>query len=208
MTLDTQATKPHCWAFFLVCKIEKLMSASRVGASLVAQMVKNPPAMRETWVQSLGWEDPLEKGKATHSSILAWRIPCCIVHGVAKSLTQLSDFHLQSSYEGWHIIDSQQFFTIALYFQNTCLLHKRRQASSELHPPSCWWGPRKRRAVLLSFLASWYLSSKTSLSLPFPTLASLLASVTSYGQVKTLTVQELQYKSNIKAHLLGTSLVV
>ena len=45
-----------------------------LGASLVAQLVKNPPAMRETWVQSLGWEDPLEKGKATHSSILAWRI--------------------------------------------------------------------------------------------------------------------------------------
>ena len=44
-------------------------------ASLVAQWVKNPPAMRETWVQSLSWEDPLEKGKATHSSILAWRIP-------------------------------------------------------------------------------------------------------------------------------------
>jgi len=44
-------------------------------ASLVAQLVKNPPAMRETWVRSLGWEDPLENGKATHSSILAWRIP-------------------------------------------------------------------------------------------------------------------------------------
>ena len=44
-------------------------------ASLVAQMVKNLPAMRETWVQSLGWEDPLEKGKATHSNILAWKIP-------------------------------------------------------------------------------------------------------------------------------------
>ena len=44
-------------------------------ASLVAQLVKNPPVMQETWVQSLGWEDPLEKGKATHSSILAWRIP-------------------------------------------------------------------------------------------------------------------------------------
>ena len=43
--------------------------------SLVAQLVKNPPAMRETWVQSLDWEDPLEKRKATHSSILAWRIP-------------------------------------------------------------------------------------------------------------------------------------
>ena len=40
-------------------------------ASLVAQLVKTPPAMRETWLQSLGWEDPLEKGKATHSSILA-----------------------------------------------------------------------------------------------------------------------------------------
>ena len=44
-------------------------------ASLVAQLVKNPSAMWETWVQSLGWEDLLEKGKATHSSILAWRIP-------------------------------------------------------------------------------------------------------------------------------------
>ena len=44
-------------------------------ASLVAQMLKNSPAMQETWVQSLGREDPLEKGMATHSSILAWRIP-------------------------------------------------------------------------------------------------------------------------------------
>ena len=44
-------------------------------ASLVAQMVKNPLIMQETWVRSLGWEDLLEKGKATHSSILAWRIP-------------------------------------------------------------------------------------------------------------------------------------
>ena len=44
-------------------------------ASLVAQLVKNLPAMWETWVRSLGWEDPVEKGKATHSSILAWKIP-------------------------------------------------------------------------------------------------------------------------------------
>ena len=44
-------------------------------ASLVAQLVKNPPAMQETWVQSLGWEDTLEKGKATHPSILGSRIP-------------------------------------------------------------------------------------------------------------------------------------
>ena len=48
---------------------------SQVQASLVAQLVKNLPAMWETWVRSLGWEDPLEKGKAPHSSILARRIP-------------------------------------------------------------------------------------------------------------------------------------
>ena len=54
-------------------------------------MVKNPPAKRETWVRSLGWEDPLEEGMATHSSILAWRIPKdrgawrATVHGVTES---------------------------------------------------------------------------------------------------------------------------
>ena len=47
-------------------------------ASLVAQLVKNLPAMWETWVRSLGWEDPLEEGTATHSSILAWRSPWTI----------------------------------------------------------------------------------------------------------------------------------
>ena len=46
-----------------------------IQASLVAQLLKHPPAKWETWVRSLGWEDPLEKGKATHPSILAWRIP-------------------------------------------------------------------------------------------------------------------------------------
>ena len=57
----------------------------------MAQLVKNPPAIRETWVQSLGWEDPLEDGMATHSILLAWRIPMhrgawqAAVHGVTKS---------------------------------------------------------------------------------------------------------------------------
>ena len=60
----------------------------------MAQLVKNPPAM-ETWVWFPSWEDPLEKGKATHFSILAWRIPWT-VHGVSKSQTQLSDFHFTS----------------------------------------------------------------------------------------------------------------
>ena len=58
-----------------------------------AHLVKNPPETWETWVRSLGWEDPLEKGKATHSSILAWRIPWTTVRGVPKSQTQLSHFH-------------------------------------------------------------------------------------------------------------------
>ena len=60
-------------------------------------MVKNPPAVWETWVQSLGWEDPLEEGMAAHSSILAWRIPMdrgawqATVYWVPKSQTPLSD---------------------------------------------------------------------------------------------------------------------
>ena len=59
-------------------------------ASLVAQMVKKTPAVQETWVQSLGWEDPLE---TTHSNILAWRIPWTTVHGITKSRTRLNDIH-------------------------------------------------------------------------------------------------------------------
>ena len=65
-------------------------------ASLVAQLVKNPPAVWETWVRSLSWEDFLEKEKATHSSTLAWRIPW-IVHGVAKSQTQTERLSLSHS---------------------------------------------------------------------------------------------------------------
>ena len=53
----------------------------------MVQLVKNLPAVQETWVRSLGWEDPLEKGKGSLFSILAWRIPWIIVHGVAKSQT-------------------------------------------------------------------------------------------------------------------------
>ena len=63
----------------------------------MAQTVKNPLVMRETWVRSLGWEDPLVEGMAAHSSILAWRIPMdrgawwAAVPGVTKSQTRLSD---------------------------------------------------------------------------------------------------------------------
>ena len=63
----------------------------------MSQMVKNRPAMWETWVPPLSWEDPLEKGKETHSNIVTWRIPMdrgawwATVHKVAKSRTRLSD---------------------------------------------------------------------------------------------------------------------
>ena len=55
-------------------------------ASLMVQMLKNLPAMQETWVPSLGWEDPLEEGMATHFSILAWRIPWTGEPGVLQSI--------------------------------------------------------------------------------------------------------------------------
>ena len=77
---------------------EQLTVTKRRGwASLVVQTVKNPPTMRETWVRSLGQEDPLEEGMATLSSIPSWRIPMdrgawwVTVHGVVKSQTPLSD---------------------------------------------------------------------------------------------------------------------
>ena len=57
----------------------------------MTQLVKNPPPMRETWVPSLGEEDPLEKGMATHSSILAWRIPCTEESGVLQAMGSQSE---------------------------------------------------------------------------------------------------------------------
>ena len=66
--LGTLLTRHICW--WWICSF-----CLRKAASLVAQRLKRLPAMRETWVRSLGWEDPLEKEMATHSSILAWRIP-------------------------------------------------------------------------------------------------------------------------------------
>ena len=67
--------------------------------------------MQETLVRFLGREDPLEKGKATHSSVLAWRIPWTIVHGVAKSRTRLSDFHFT-----YRISENVQDYQVLSYF--------------------------------------------------------------------------------------------
>ena len=85
--------------FFRICFITR--------ASLVVQPVENPPAMCEAWVRSLGWEDPMEKGTATHSSIFAWRIPWTVEPGRLQSMgsqsrTKLSNFDCVYSY--WYVI--------------------------------------------------------------------------------------------------------
>ena len=67
---------------------------TNLGTSLVAQLVKKIPAMQETPVRSLGWEDPLDKGKATYSGILAWRIPWTVKSMGLETQTRLSDFRL------------------------------------------------------------------------------------------------------------------
>ena len=85
-------------------------------ASLVTQVVKNQPAMQDTWVRSLGWEDPLENGKATHSSILAWRTPW-----TTKSQTRLSDF---------------QFHFPALYSRVLLFIHPMYNSLHLLSPNS------------------------------------------------------------------------
>ena len=78
-------------------KTRNICIYTHIWFSLVAHMVKNLPSMWKTLVQSLGWEDSLEEGMATHSGILAWRIPMvrgvwlAIVHGVTKSQIQLSN---------------------------------------------------------------------------------------------------------------------
>ena len=92
----------HCRMFSSIAGVSSLdANAPRLWASLVAQTVKNPPAMWGTWVWSPGWEDPWEEGMATHSSILAWRIPMdrgawqATFRGVAESQTPLSDLSTQ-----------------------------------------------------------------------------------------------------------------
>ena len=98
------------------------------GTSMVAQTVKNLPAMREIWVWSLGWEDPLEKGKATH----------CTVHGVTKSRTPLSDFHFHFLWHAHHV-------TLGSYTHWPCLSCNKlksvgcpwNKVGMELRPSAC-----------------------------------------------------------------------
>ena len=112
-------------------QLKWLTANANAWASLVAQTEKNPPAMRETWVRSLGWKDSLERGMATHSSILAWRIPMdrgawrATVDGVAESDTTE------------RLSTAQQWFSIK---SESALPHSSRQCM-EMCSTVPIWGP-------------------------------------------------------------------
>ena len=100
-----------------------ILGGSKITASLVAQRLKHLPAMWETWVQSLGWEDLLENEMATHSSTLAWRIPWMeepgglqSIHGVTKSRTWLGESL---------VVKSLQVVTAAMKLKDACSLEEK-----------------------------------------------------------------------------------
>ena len=98
---QTPAGPPSLLQFY-ECFSVRMNSSYRTfpGGSvvIVVQLVKNPPAVQKTWVRSLGYEAPLEKEKATHSSILALRIPWTVDHGATKSQARRSDFHFHFTF--------------------------------------------------------------------------------------------------------------
>ena len=91
-------------------------------ASLMAQLVKNLPAMWETWVWSLGWEDPLEKGKATHSNILAWRILWTIYMGLQRVRYDWVTFTWQDLYYPIGLLYCFHFFFFQFDFLSAVLI--------------------------------------------------------------------------------------
>ena len=92
--------------------IAALFIIAKIRASLMAQMVKNLPAMQKTWVHSMGWEAPLEKGIVTQSTILAWGIPWIEGHRVAKHWTQLKQLsmHVKQTHNLGQVIYSEARF--------------------------------------------------------------------------------------------------
>ena len=131
-----------------VQKINQNLHFHNYSASLVAQMVKNSPAVQETWVWSLGWEDPLEKGMATHSSILAWRIPMqrkawqATVHGVAESdMTERISTHRGYSISETHPL-GKIFSNSALNLDELCWPQERDMGFQTKLIAEGGWGNR------------------------------------------------------------------
>ena len=115
-------------------------------ASLVTKMVKNPPAVWETWVWSLGWEDPLEEGRAAHSIILAWRIPwteepgglqSMVSQSVGQDLKQLSTHSMDGPwghYAKWSQAEKNKYCMISLI----CRIEKVKLRNSRLGITRGW----------------------------------------------------------------------
>ena len=137
-------------------------SVERKLTSLVTQTVKNLPAVQETWVLSLGGEDPLEKAMATHSSILAWKIPMdrgawqATAHGVTKSLTRLSDWHFhfhgkrEQSFLNYAFISSLVYTPLLISLPETTVWGTEAGTKKEFMTNWCQWsthsqgnGPRR-----------------------------------------------------------------
>ena len=97
----------------------------------MAQTVKNLPAMPETWVRSLGWEDPLEQGKATHSSVLAWRIPStCIGRGGPKESDTAERLSVSNKARGFHFFPQPlQHLLLADFFDAGLIFVRVQQAA-------------------------------------------------------------------------------
>ena len=127
------------WEYYMG---EVNISAYTIGVSLEAQMVKNLPKMQETWVQSLGGEDPLEEGMATHSSILAWRIPWTEEPGGLQSMgsQRVGDTHTDTHttlIQLIHIIFSSVQFSCSVVSDSL-----RPHESQHARPPCSSPSPR------------------------------------------------------------------
>ena len=132
-------------------------------ASLVAQLVKNLPAMWETWVRSLGWEDPLEMEMATHSSILAWRIPRTVLSIGSQTWTQLRDFHFQvlwifvKLFPHMFIDGLIQKMNLSGSFQWVSCVQLKRSPFSSWYEPEEWVCLIKEKSTEKNWAALWFL---------------------------------------------------
>ena len=132
-----------------------LFLSTSTWASLMAQIVKNPPSMQDTWVRSLGWEDALQEGMANHSRILAWRIPWTAEPGELQSMgsqsqtqTQLSDWaHLSTSSQ--QLTQSIKLFHLPFFLSICKASCDTSFSESSPHsvggPPLSFWGTSSGR---------------------------------------------------------------
>ena len=136
-------------------------------ASLVAWLVNNTPAMRETWVQSLGWEDPLEEGMATHSSILAWRIPWTQEPGGLQSMASQKVGH------SWMTKHSTQLEQRRSWMRRGTFYEIGSKSAATAEAPDCAERSPRVKAAALSLLNSslWVPSAHLASAFCFSRLA-------------------------------------